>query len=91
MAATRASPGGRFAHALAAKDFDRPLELFGPEVEALETDGFADRERVGYRFRVRNPEGMFLVEQQLFIAAEGGPDHLDALGLLGLRPLADGG
>ena len=40
------------------------------EIEALlnlETDAFADRERVGYRFRVRNPEGLFEVEQQLYI------------------------
>jgi hypothetical protein len=41
-------------------------------LEKLETDAFADRERVGYRFRVRNPEGSFLVEQQLFISAPAG-------------------
>lgn len=41
-------------------------------LEKLETDSFADRERVGYRFRVRNPEGTFLVEQQLFIAERDG-------------------
>lgn len=41
-------------------------------LEKLETDSFADRERVGYRFRVRNPEGAFLVEQQLFISESGG-------------------
>jgi hypothetical protein len=45
------------------------------EIEALlnlETDAFADRERVGYRFRVRNPEGLFEVEQQLYIAERDG-------------------
>jgi hypothetical protein len=45
------------------------------EIEALErveTDAFADRERVGYRFRVRNPEGLFAVEQQLFISERDG-------------------
>ena len=37
------------------------------EVEALEsveTDQVVDRERVGYRFSVRCPDGRFLVEQQ---------------------------
>ena len=37
------------------------------ELLKLETDAFADRERVGYRFRVRNPEGLFEVEQQVYI------------------------
>ena len=124
----QASPGERFARALAAKDFDRLLELFGPEVdfrgvtprkfweagdphalvgdvlrqwfedddeiealEMLETDAFADRERVGYRFRVRNPEGTFLVEQQLFIAAD--EDRITWMRSVcsGFRPVADGG
>lgn len=38
-------------------------------LEYLECDAFADRERVGYRFRVRNPDGRFLVEQQAYLAA----------------------
>lgn len=45
------------------------------EIEALEqveTDSFADRERVAYRFRVRNPEGLFLVEQQAYLAERDG-------------------
>jgi hypothetical protein len=45
------------------------------EIEALlhlETDSFADRERVGYRFRVRNPEGLFEVEQQVYIGERNG-------------------
>lgn len=41
-------------------------------LEKLETDSFADRERVGYRFRISNPEGTFLVEQQLFISERNG-------------------
>jgi hypothetical protein len=41
-------------------------------LEKLETDAFADRERVGYRFRVRNPEGLFLIEQQLYISERDG-------------------
>lgn len=45
------------------------------EIEALEwleTGTFADRERVGYRFRVRNPDGRFLVEQQAYLYARDG-------------------
>jgi hypothetical protein len=42
------------------------------ELELLETDSFADRERVGYRLRVRNPEGLFRVEQQVFIGEREG-------------------
>jgi hypothetical protein len=38
-------------------------------LESLECDAFADRERVGYRFSVRNPDGRFLVEQQAYLAA----------------------
>lgn len=41
-------------------------------LEWLESDAFADRERVGYRFRVRNPEGRFLVEQQAYLSADDG-------------------
>jgi hypothetical protein len=42
------------------------------ELEKVETDAFADRERVGYRFRIRNPEGLFEVEQQVFIGERDG-------------------
>lgn len=36
-------------------------------IDALETDRFADRERVGYRFRVRNADGEHVVEQQAYL------------------------
>ncbi len=49
------------------EDSDEILEL-----RHVETDAFADRERVGYRFLVRNPEGLFEVEQQCFIAERDG-------------------
>ena len=42
------------------------------ELVQVETDTFADRERVAYRFRVRNPEGLFLVEQQVYIEERDG-------------------
>ena len=41
-------------------------------LEHVETDGFADVERVGYRFAVHNPEGHFVVEQQAYIAERDG-------------------
>jgi hypothetical protein len=42
------------------------------QLEQVETAAFADRERVGYRFRVRNPEGLFEVEQQVYIGERDG-------------------
>jgi hypothetical protein len=45
------------------------------EIEALdrlETDAFADRQRVGYRFTVSNPDGRFVVEQQAYLSARDG-------------------
>jgi hypothetical protein len=41
-------------------------------IEQIESDAFADRERVGYRFRVRNPDGQFVVEQQAYIEERDG-------------------
>jgi hypothetical protein len=41
-------------------------------LEHLEGDAFADRERVGYRFSVSNPDGRFLVEQQAYLGARDG-------------------
>lgn len=60
-------------------------------LEKLETDSFADRERVGYRLRVRNPEGLFLVEQQLYLSAsEGRITWMRSL-CSGFRPLEEPG
>jgi hypothetical protein len=39
---------------------------------SLQTDRFADRERVGYRLSVHNAEGDFLVEQQAYISDRDG-------------------
>jgi hypothetical protein len=41
-------------------------------VERVETDAFADRERVGYRFSGHNPDGPFVVEQQAYLATRDG-------------------
>jgi hypothetical protein len=49
------------------EDSDELLELL-----RLETDAVVDRERVGYRFLVRNPDGLFEVEQQAYMAERDG-------------------
>jgi hypothetical protein len=41
-------------------------------LEHLDCDGFADRERVGYRLSVSNPDGRFLVEQQAYLSPRDG-------------------
>jgi hypothetical protein len=41
-------------------------------VERVESDAFADRERVGYRLRVVNPDGRFVVEQQAYLTPRDG-------------------
>ena len=59
------------------------------EIEALdrlESDAFADRERVGYRFSVLNPEGRFLVEQQAYLAARDGRIGWMRVRCSGFRP-----
>lgn len=60
------------------------------EIEALErveSEVVADRERVGYRLRVRNPEGLFLVEQQAFIEGRDGQIGWMRTLCSGYRPL----
>jgi hypothetical protein len=42
------------------------------ELVQVDHDGFVDRERIGYRFRVRNPDGEFLVEQQAYVSSRDG-------------------
>jgi hypothetical protein len=74
----RAMTPGRIWDASGPEDVVEALTLwFGDSdeirgVEALETDAFADRERVGYRFRVRNADGDHLVEQQAYLSDREG-------------------
>jgi hypothetical protein len=56
-------------------------------LESVETDSFADRERVGYRFRVRNPDGLFLVEQQAYLAERDGRIGWMRVVCSGFRPI----
>jgi hypothetical protein len=60
------------------------------ELERVETDTFADRERVAYRFRVRNPEGLFLVEQQVYISERDGQIGWMRSLCSGYRPIDEG-
>jgi hypothetical protein len=59
-------------------------------LERLESDAFSDRERVGYRFSVRNPEGRFLVEQQAYLSARDGRIGWMRVVCSGFRPAIDG-
>ena len=50
--------------------FEDKDEITG--IESVESDDVADRERVGYRFSVTNPDGDFLVEQQAYFEERDG-------------------
>jgi hypothetical protein len=39
---------------------------------AIDTDGFSDRRRVAYRFQGHNPDGPFVVEQQVYYTERHG-------------------
>jgi len=56
-------------------------------LEALDTDAFADRERVGYRFSVHNPKGRFLVEQQAYLGELDGKIGWMRVVCSGFRPV----
>ena len=57
-------------------------------LEGLESDAFADCERVGYRFSVRNPNGRFLVEQQAYLSGRDGRIGWMRVLCSGFRPVA---
>jgi hypothetical protein len=61
-------------------------------IEALEEGRVADRGRIGYRLRVRNPEGLFLVEQVGYLD-EDADGRIRRLHLMcsGFRPIAEPG
>jgi hypothetical protein len=59
-------------------------------LDHLECDAFADRERVGYRFSVRNPDGRFVVEQQAYLAGRDGQIGWLRVMCSGLRPASPG-
>jgi len=55
-------------------------------LEHVETGTVADRQRVGYRFSVRNPDGHFLVEQQAYLSAPDGRIEWMRVVCSGFRP-----
>ncbi len=55
----------------------------------IESGAFADRERVGYRFKVRNPEGLFEVEQQVYVGERDGRIGWMRTVCSGFRPVED--
>jgi hypothetical protein len=46
-----------------------PTDLI-ESIEGIENDVVMDRERVGYRFRVTNADGAFVVEQQAYLGVQ---------------------
>jgi hypothetical protein len=56
-------------------------------VEAIEVDAFADRERVGYRFRIHNGDGDHLLEQQAYLSARDGQIGWLRIMCSGYRPV----
>ncbi|HVS68440.1 MAG TPA: hypothetical protein VHE56_07810 [Mycobacteriales bacterium] len=57
-------------------------------LEAVETDSFADRERVGYRLRINNPDGEHLVEQQAYLTLQDGKIAWMRIMCSGYRPVS---
>jgi hypothetical protein len=56
-------------------------------LQSVESDSFADRERVGYRLSVSNPEGRFVVEQQAYLSTRDGRIEWMRVVCAGYRPL----
>lgn len=62
------------------------------ELVHVETDAFADCQRVAYRFHVTNPDGRYLVEQQAYLQERDGKIGWMRVLCSGFRPInrADG-
>jgi hypothetical protein len=65
--------------------FDESDEL--ETVLSIDTDSFADRQRVAYSFRGHNPDGPFVVEQQAYYTEREGRIGWMRLLCSGMRPL----
>ena len=57
------------------------------DVVTVQTDSFADRERVGYRLRIRNGDGLHLVEQQAYLSEQDGRIGWLRIMCAGYRPI----
>lgn len=56
------------------------------EIVSIETDSFADRQRVAYRLRGSNPDGGFVVEQQAYYTESDGRINWMRVLCSGFRP-----
>jgi hypothetical protein len=56
-------------------------------IEHLDSDTFADRERVVYRFRARKPDGTYLVEQTAYLSERDGRIGWMRVACSGYRPV----
>jgi hypothetical protein len=56
-------------------------------LESVESDTVADRERVGYRFSVTNPDGRHVVEQQAYLSERDGQICWMRVVCSGFRPV----
>jgi hypothetical protein len=59
------------------------------EVVSIDTGSIADRKRVAYCFRGRNPDGAFTVEQQAYYTEQDGQIVWMRIMCSGFRPIAD--
>jgi hypothetical protein len=66
------------------EDSDELLEL-----ESVESGCVSDRRRVSYRFQGRNPDGPFVVEQQVYYSTAGGRINWMRTVCSGFRPPED--
>ena len=91
----RAMTPGRIWEAESPQDVVEALQVWFDDTDVIEgldtteTDGFADRERVGYRLRVRNPDGLHLVEQQAYLSDRDGRIGWLRIMCAGYRPVDD--
>jgi len=56
-------------------------------LEGVEEDAVADRQRVGYRCSVTNPDGRFVFEQQAYLSARDGQIDWMRVVCSGFRPV----
>jgi hypothetical protein len=57
------------------------------EIASIETDSFADRQRVAYRFLGHNPDNRFVVEQQVYYTEKDGRINWMRVLCSGYRPV----
>jgi hypothetical protein len=57
------------------------------QLVGVDTDAFADRQRVGYRLQVRNDDGLHLVEQQAYLSERDGKIGWLRIMCAGYRPI----